>query len=194
MAGLVERAASEQSLKIDRSRDAASSSDHTSFAAKKIPVLFFFSGLHSDYHKPSDTWDKIDGAAAVELLGVARGIVDELGAMPERMAFVDSGPASRGGDRPGSGGGGYGPWFGSVPDFGEVPNGVKFADIRPGSPAAKAGLRASDILTHWNGDPIQNLHDFTYALRASEVGDAVTVRVLRDGKDLTTEVTLAERP
>ena len=189
---MVERAAASQSLRIDTSRDAYSSSDHTSFAAKKIPVLFFFSGLHSDYHKPSDTADKVDGESAMALVAAASEIIDELANLPERMAFVDTVPEPRSGGR--GGGGGYGPWFGSVPDFGEVPNGVKFADVRAGSPAAKAGLKGADILTHWNGDPILNLHDFTYALRDSEVGDIVTVRVLRDGQAIEAEVTLAERP
>ena len=188
---LVDRVASEHTLRIDRSRRSSSSSDHTSFAAKKIPVLFFFSGLHSDYHRPGDTPDKINGAAAVELLGIARGVVDELRAAPERPVFAASAPIPSPG---GSGGGGYGPWFGSVPDFGEVPNGVRFADVRPGSPASKAGLEAGDILTHWNGNAVQNLHDFTFFLRDSEVGDTVSVKVLRDGEELAAEVTLAERP
>ena len=188
---MIDRVASGHSLQIDRARKASSSSDHTSFAAKKIPVLFFFSGLHSDYHKPGDTADKIDGAAAVDLLGLARDIVDELRSAPDRPAFVASAPIPSPG---GSGGGGYGPWFGSVPDFGEVPNGVRFADVRAGSPASKARLQGGDILTRWNGDPVQNLHDFTFFLGASEVGETVTVQVLRDGKELTAEVILVERP
>ena len=188
---LVGRVASQSSLRIDSARRASSSSDHTSFAAKKIPVLFFFSGLHSDYHKPGDTADKINGAEAVELLRIARGVVDELRTAPDRPVFAASAPIPSPG---GSGGGGYGPWFGSVPDFGEVPNGVRFADVRAGSPASKAGLEAGDILTHWNGDPVQNLHDFTFFLGGSEAGETVSVKVLRDGKELAAEVTLAERP
>ncbi len=194
-ASLVERAGKEHSLRIDSSRSGYSSSDHTSFAAKKIPVLFFFSGLHSDYHKPGDTAEKIDGEAAVRLLAVARDIVDGVSSLPARLAFVEtraeSGHDPAAGD---GGGGGYGPWFGSVPDFGEVPNGVKFADVRPGSPAAEAGLQGGDILTRWNDTPVQNLYDFTYALRDSEVGEVVRVRFLRDGEALTADVTLAERP
>ena len=193
---LVEEAGDEHSLRIDTTRSGYSSSDHTSFAAKKIPVLFFFSGLHSDYHKPGDTPDKIDGEAAVRLLAVARDIVDGVSSLPERLAFVESASES-GSGRPagdGGGGGGYGPWFGSVPDFGEVPNGVKFADVRPGSPAAEAGLQGGDILTHWNDTPIQNLYDFTYALRDSEVGEVVKIRLLRNGEELSAKVKLAERP
>jgi len=113
-----------------------------------------------------------------------------------RPAFIDGSPESGHGQvsEAGSGGGGYGPWFGSIPDFGEVPEGVKFADIRAGSPAETAGLKAGDILTQWNDKAIKNLYDFTYALRDSVVGDVVKVRVLRDGAEQTADVKLAPRP
>ena len=192
---LVQAAATEHELRVDKSKSGYSSSDHTSFAAKKIPVLFFFSGLHSDYHKPTDTADKIDGATTVEMLAMARQIIDGVAERAERLAFVTAGPDSSHG--PGAGDGeqrGYGPWFGSIPDFGEVPNGVKFADVRAGSPAAQAGLQGGDILTHWNDAAITNLYDFTYALRDSKVGDVVTVRVLRGEQEVTAKVTLAPRP
>ena len=192
---LVRAAATEHELRVDKSKSGSSSSDHTSFAAKKIPVLFFFSGLHSDYHKPSDTADKIDGATTVEMLAMARQIIDGVAQRPERLTFAQAAPESSHG--PGAGDGeqrGYGPWFGSIPDFGEVPNGVKFADVRAGSPAAKAGLQGGDILTHWNDAAITNLYDFTYALRDSSVGDVVTVRVLRGEQEVTARVTLAARP
>lgn len=196
LASIVAKAAEANPLRIDTSRSAYSSSDHTSFLAKKIPALFFFSGLHSDYHKPTDTADKIDGESAAVLLDIARDIADGVASLEERLAFVEDTPES-GHRRPpgdGSSGSGYGPWFGSVPDFGEVPNGVKFADVRPGSPAATAGLQGGDILTHWNDAPVKNLYDFTYALRDSEVGEVVKVRILRGEEELAAEVTLAERP
>ncbi len=91
------------------------------------------------------------------------------------------------------GGGGYGPYFGSIPDFGEVKDGVRFSDVRPGSPAAKAGLRAGDILVQFGDKPIHNLYDFTDALRRSKVGQVVEVKVLRDGKPITASVKLEQR-
>ena len=65
---------------------------------------------------------------------------------------------------------GYGPAFGSIPDFNEPPKGVRFADVRDGTPAAKAGLKAGDILIEFDGKEIANLYDFTYALRAHKPG------------------------
>ena len=167
-------------------------SDHTSFVGKKIPVLFFFSGLHSDYHKPSDTWDKIDAPDAAKLLDFIDDVALKLDSASERVAFVTvkedqpTGPAA-------SGGGGYGPYFGSIPDFGQEENGVKFSDVRPGSPAAKAGFKAGDVLVEFGGKPIHNLYDFTDALRRSKVGDVVDVQVLRNGKPVSASVTLEQR-
>ena len=88
---------------------------------------------------------------------------------------------------------GYGPDFGSIPDFTELPNGVRFADIRPGSPAAKADLRGGDILTEFDGKKIQNLYDFTYALRAKKPGQEVLVKVLRGDQTIEAKVLLTER-
>src|SRR6516225_12367858 len=90
-------------------------------------------------------------------------------------------------------GGGYGPYFGSVPDFGQTENGVRFSDVKPGSPAAKAGLKGGDVLIQFGDKAIKNLYDFTDALRRSKIGDVVEVKVLRDGQPLVVKVTLEQR-
>jgi len=192
---LVKRIGEDYSFKIDYSRSGYSASDHTSFTAKSVPVMFFFSGLHSDYHKPSDTWDKVNAKEAVELLAMVGEVADELIAAEDRPEFVKSAPDANphGGSPSGSGGGGYGPYFGSIPDFAEIPDGVRFADIRPDSPAAKAGLESGDVMTSFGGKPIKNLYDFTYALRDSKVGQTVEVKFLRDGKEQAAQVTLEKR-
>jgi len=170
------------------------SSDHTSFTVKQVPVLFFFSGLHSDYHKPSDTWDKIDAPDAVEVLQLVADIMDRLDNQTDRPQFVRVEEK----DNPhagvlGGSGGGYGPYFGSIPDFAEPPRGVRFADVTPNSPAGKAGLKAGDILVRFGTDPVQNLYDFSYALKSHKAGDAVEVEVLRGDKTVTVKVELTER-
>ncbi len=196
--GLLEEAQKHTDLKLDESEKAGyGSSDHTSFTARQVPVLFFFSGLHADYHKPSDTWDKIDAPEAVKLLRVVADVTTELASEPDRpkSARVAPDPHSEPGTGPVSSGGGsgYGPYFGSIPDFTEIPNGVRFSDVRDGSPAAKAGLKAGDILTEFDGKKIQNLYDFTYALRARNPGDVVLVRVIRNGQSIDAKVLLTKR-
>jgi hypothetical protein len=187
-----EQAQKGSAFKIEYSASGYSSSDHTSFVTKKIPVLFFFSGLHSDYHKPSDTWDKINAPSAAKLLDLIADVTVQLAnanaeETPKFQTVMEQKP-------PGGGGGaGYGPYFGSIPDFGEIPNGVKFADVKPGSPAAKAGLKGGDILIQFGEKPIKNLYDFTDALRRSKIGDVVEVKVLRDGQPVTASVKLEQR-
>jgi hypothetical protein len=179
-------------LKVDFS-DAGGygSSDHTSFTTKQVPVLFFFSGLHGDYHKPSDTWEKIDAPAAASLLRLVADVASSLVEAPGRPGFVNVPPPA--GAMTGGGGSGYGAWFGSIPDFGENPRGFKFADVTPGSPAASAGLRAGDVLVEFGGKPVGNLYDFTYLLRAHKPGDIVVVKVLRGGEPLEAKVKLGKR-
>jgi len=191
----VEKLLPQFDLKVDYSGGPSEgSSDHTSFTAHQVPALFFFSGLHADYHKPSDTWDKIDAPAAAKLLGMVAAVAGALRDAPDRPAFVKPAAPSPhgGGDNPGPVSG-YGPYFGSVPDFAEGIVGVKFADVRENSPAAKAGLKAGDIMVEFDGKALQNLYDFTYALRGKKPGDQVKIKVMRDGKPLETTATLSRR-
>jgi Zn-dependent M28 family amino/carboxypeptidase len=190
---LLDEEKSKSPFHIEYSASGYAASDHTSFVGKKIPVLFFFSGLHSDYHKPSDTWDKINAADAAKLLDFIDDVALKLDSANERVAFVTVKEDQPGGQAASGGGGGYGPYFGSIPDFGQEENGVKFSDVRPGSPAAKAGFKAGDILVQFGDKPIHNLYDFTDALRRSKVGDVVDVQVLRDGKPVKASVKLEQR-
>jgi hypothetical protein len=187
---VLEQAQKDQPFKIEYSAGGYSSSDHTSFVAKKIPVLFFFSGLHSDYHKPSDTWDKINAPSAARLLDMVDSATVQLAETQDPPAFqvvAEEKPPT------GGGGAGYGVYFGSIPDFGQTENGVKFSDVKPNSPAAKAGFKAGDVLVQFGDKPIKNLYDFTDALRRSKVGDVVEVKVLRDGQPVTANVKLEQR-
>jgi len=187
---VLEQAQKDSPFKIEYSAGGYASSDHTSFVTKKIPVLFFFSGLHADYHKPSDTWDKISAPSAAHLLDMIQKVAVQLADAPDTPAFqvvAEDKPAG------GSGGGGYGPYFGSIPDFGQTENGVRFSDVRPNSPAAKAGFKAGDVMIQFGDKPIKNLYDFTDALRRSKVGDVVEVKVLRDGQPVSANVRLEPR-
>ena len=182
-----------ESFKIDLSEATGyGGSDQMSFTVKQVPVLFFFSGLHGDYHKPSDTWDKIDAPNAARLLGYVAEIANRLANDSERPKFqrVAEPKAPSGSSSSSSG---YGPNFGSIPDFDEPPKGVRFADVRDGTPAAKAGLKAGDILIEFDGKDIGNLYDFTYALQSHKPGDEVLVKVLRGSQTIEAKVLLTER-
>ncbi len=186
---LVQDANKSLNFEIAYSNSGYGASDQTSFTAKDVPVLFFFSGLHSDYHKPSDTWDKINAADGARVVELVAKIVGELDAQNEPPKYVRvAEPVSSG-----MGGGGYGAYFGSIPDFGEIEHGVKFSDVKDGSPAAKAGLKGGDILIEFAGKKIDNLYDFTYALRSHKPGETVSVTVMRGEEKITRDVTLEAR-
>jgi S1-C subfamily serine protease len=88
---------------------------------------------------------------------------------------------------------GYGPYFGSVPDMSEVAGGFRLADVRDGGPAAKAGLKAGDIMYEFAGTPIKNLYDFSQALRMHKPGDEVVVKWRRDGQEMEGKTILTTR-
>jgi hypothetical protein len=181
-------------LKVDLTEPSGiGGSDHTSFTAKQIPALFFFSGLHADYHKPSDTWDRIDVPNAQRVLALVADTITGLTDASGRPAFVKveppTGPAISGS----GGANGYGPYFGSIPDMAGGGKGVRFADIRAGSPAAKGGLLAGDVMVEFDGKKVDNLYDYTYVLRQKKPGDAVVVKYIRNGQTQETTVTLEQR-
>jgi hypothetical protein len=177
-------------LRIEYSDSGYGASDHMSFNTKKIPVLFIFSGLHTDYHKPSDTADKINANGATRVLSLVYLMLDKIATDEGRLKYVEVQQPS---EPRGGSGGGYGPYFGSVPDFRDDLKGVLFADVQNNSPAAKAGLKPGDLLTQFDGKPIENLYDFTYALRSKKPGDMVQVVVKRNGTDVKAGVLLEAR-
>lgn len=186
-------------LRLDFSDSGYGASDHMSFARQEIPVLFFFSGLHGDYHKPSDDWEKVQPEETAQVLNLVSRVAKRIDAQDQPLEFVrverrrnrgHGGNAAPAGD---PGGGGYGAYFGSIPDFAEAERGVRFADVREGGPAAQAGLRGGDILIQFDGNEVRSLYDFTYYLGEKQPGDEVSVVVLRDNQELRFTVTLGRR-
>jgi hypothetical protein len=190
-------AAAVPALDVRRFQEGAGvgSSDDTSFALKRIPAIGFFSGFHSDYHRPTDDWPRIEPAGAAGVATLALELASRISGVTERPEYVAPVQAAHGpaGGDPGAVGG-YGPYFGSVPDFGEQDSGVKFAEVRENSPAGKAGLRGGDVMVSFDGKPIKTLFDFTFQLREKKPGDEVEVTVLRNGQPLTVKVLLTARP
>jgi hypothetical protein len=172
-------------FKVEYSFKNSSSSDHASFIAKDVPSLFFFSGVHSDYHRPTDTWNKVDATASSEVVTAVADIVAGLMA-DARPQFVRAKPAP---GRPR----GSGPYLGVVPDDAPVAHGLRLMEIAEGSPAATAGLQAGDLLVAINDRSVADMYDMAYALAGRKAGDVLSLKLLRGGKPLTTDVTLATR-
>jgi Peptidase family M28/PDZ domain/PA domain len=187
-------ATSPLNMRAMRGGPGAGASDDATFLLRKIPAINFFSGFHSDYHRPSDMWEKIDAAGGAAVADLALALARQLANRSQRPPFVETAqPESHSSGSVGAVSG-YGPYFGSVPDFANEGQGVKFAEVRPGSPAAKAGFRGGDVMISFGGAPIKTLYDFTFALREKKPGDKVDVTVLRDGKQITANVELTTRP
>lgn len=169
------------------------SSDHLPFLLKRIPVLFFFSGLHEDYHKPTDTWEKINLERTRQIVEVVHRVLESLVRLEEAPQFVDprSRPEGTAAEDPRQTV--YGPLFGTIPDLEWSSPGVRLAGVLDSGPAARAGLEAGDVLVAFEGRILESFHDFTSALRSRKAGDRVRVRVLRQGRLFETTVTLARR-
>jgi len=170
-------------------------SDHMSFALKHVPVLFLFSGMHRDYHTPTDTADKVNYPGIVETADLARRLVDEMAAMP-REAYVDKydndglnlfATASIGSAPP--------VVLGVEPDYASMQTqaGVRISSTTPGLPAQAAGLREGDVIVQIGATKIANLMDLMAFLSVAKPGETVTIVVMRDKQRIEAPTTLAER-
>jgi hypothetical protein len=180
---LVAGAARDLPLAVQWSGDPWSSSDHSTFYRAGRPVLFFFTGLHADYHKPGDTWDKINAEGLATVTALAARVVQAVAAapMPPQYVKVDPPPAR-------------GALFGIVPDFDDPDEpGGRVASVQPESPADRAGVKAGDLLVRFAGRDVPTLDDLLGVLRGRRGGDRVLVVLRRDGQTRSVEATLADR-
>ncbi len=185
----VNRAAGHFDLKT--STDGYGPSDHSSFYKRQIPVLMLFTGAHADYHKPSDTADKLNGPGLWRVGEFARALVESLDARPRvhyEKAKADSSVGRI------AGGGGYGAYLGTIPDYMQTEGGVLLSGVRAGGPAEQAGLKGGDVIVKFDGVRIDNIYDYTFALRSRKPGQQVRVSVKRADVEQDLLVTLGRRP
>jgi hypothetical protein len=175
-------------LKIAFQEDGYGPSDHSVFYSKDIPVLFFFTGSHAEYHRPEDDANKIEYSGMVEVLQYVSRIGQRIVEMPSRPQFVRVKAKA-----PSVASGGFHVYLGTIPDYGEEVKGVKLTGVREGSPAEKAGIKGGDIIVEFGSKTIQNIYDYTYALQQFKADDTVTVIVLREDKRIPLKVTLEGR-
>lgn len=182
---MVQKLSKEGGFQLKMTPEGFGPSDHSSFYAKQIPVLHFFTGNHSDYHRPGDDWEKINVPGMQRVADMMEKIVIDVAKNPERPKYVAvKGTANvmrNGGDRP---------YFGSIPDFGTDAPGYVLSGVAPGGPAEKAGLKGGDRIVQFGMQKVENLDDFDAALRRFGPGDTVEVTVMRNAERVTVKVTL----
>ncbi len=176
-------------LPITTQNDAHLPTDSTAFYLKGIPTLNAFTGSHSDYHMPSDTADKIDyehAAKVAKLMGlIARSVATAADAPPYVAMEAPKSQGARSGMRA---------YLGTIPDYaqGDV-KGVKLSGVSPIGPAAKAGVKAGDIIIKLAGKEITNIYDYTYVMGDLKIGKPTAITVQRGGKEVEMKITPGSR-
>jgi C-terminal processing protease CtpA/Prc len=158
-------------------------SDHSSFYSKQIPVLFFWTGTHDDYHKPSDTADKINYEGESRIVLFVARIVRDIDKSDKRPTYTVAKSDSQGRST------GFRVYLGTIPNYADASDGLKLDGVRDDSPAARAGLKAGDKVVKLAGREVKNVYDYTYALGEMKAGQEYEIEVMRDGQRLTMKIT-----
>ncbi len=182
--------ANRERLTIFGQGDGFGPSDQSSFYAKNIPVLHFFTDLHADYHRATDVVSKINAGGEATVVDIAERVIRDIADRPARVTFfrVPAKPtvaaSSSGSDV----------YFGSIPDMaaGDV-KGERLTGVTAGGPADAGGIKAGDIVVEFGGLEVTDLESYSAALYAHKPGDVVQVVVVRDGKRIALRVTLGKR-
>jgi aminopeptidase YwaD len=182
-AELATQATEAQGLKVKLSKTGYGPSDHASFYGAKIPVLFFFTGLHADYHKPTDDADKLNSAGAERVARAAYACAREIADAAKRPEYIAI--ARQRGRR-----GPRGPRIGVMPAMGDAGPGVAIQEVIEGGPAHKAGLQDGDVLIKLDGKTLIDLQDLRKVLGSQKSGNTVKAVILRGTKELELEITL----
>jgi S1-C subfamily serine protease len=157
----------------------------TSFYVKNVPVLNFFTGAHEDYHRPTDTAEKLSYDGLERVTNFAEQIILDLAQTPERPDLAKVERSSQ----TGAGRETLRAYLGTIPDYTTEVKGVKLSGVRGGSPAEKAGLKGGDVIVEFAGQKITNIYDYTYALDAVKIGQPVQIAIDRDGQRITLTAT-----
>lgn len=162
-------------------------SDHASFLDKGVPSVFFFTGLHDEYHTPYDTPDLIDEEGGAAIARLVAGIAFDAAIAPERPAWTGR---TRGQARDKPDDGRPKVRSGVVPSAGASSRGMLVSRVVDGSPAAAAGLQPGDRITSWNGKPVTGPEDWMPLLLEHKPGDTVPIEFMRAGQVHDGQITL----
>lgn len=166
-------------IKLTLSDEGYGPSDHSSFYGKNIPVVYYSTGAHLDYHTPSDAYDKINFPGMVTISSIIYNTTSSLASSGDRLKFTESGPPTDEGRTMRR----RGVTLGIMPDFaGNVKNGLRADFVTPGKPAALGGMKKGDIITAINGKTVNNIQDYMFRMGQLKHGETINVEVLRNDK------------
>ncbi|MBI1752079.1 MAG: M20/M25/M40 family metallo-hydrolase [Acidobacteria bacterium] len=164
-------------------------SDHMSFSQARIPTFFFFTGIHGEYHRPTDTADRINYPGMVKLAAFGKAVTLDLANADILPAFdPETAKLPSRGD-----GGPMRIAFGTIPDYADNPKGFRINGVSQGGTAEAIGLQPGDILIQFGDKTLKNVYDFMGALGAYKPGDKVVVQWLRGDRLMKAEATLKGR-
>jgi peptidase M28-like protein/PDZ domain-containing protein len=162
-------------------------SDHSSFYAKKVPVLFLWTGTHEDYHKPSDTADKINYMDEARILGFVARLIHDIDTNDKRPIFAVAKTEPTGRAI------GFRVYLGTIPNYADSSDGLLLDGVRDDSPAARAGIKAGDRVVKLAGREVHNVYDYTYALGEMKAGQEYEVELVRGSERIKLRITPVER-
>jgi Peptidase family M28/PDZ domain/PA domain len=163
--------------------------DVASFNLAGVPCLTLFTSTHTDYHRPSDTADKINFEDLDRVISFAAAIVKRVGDTPEAPQFTKVEQPTQSG----AGRAGVRVFTGTIPDYATNVKGLLLGGVIGGGPAEQAGLQKGDVIVEINGQTIANIYDYTYALETLKIGEAVKVVYMRGNERRETTLTPAAR-
>lgn len=172
-------------LHLKMSPEGYGPSDHASFYVNDVPVLFFFTGTHTDYHKPSDDWQHINAEGEKKIVDLIYDVTLRLSNWDEKLVFTEAGPKEATQTRRS-----FKVTFGVIPSYGSDAEGLEIDGAKKEGPAGKAGMKKGDVITSIGGKEIKNIYDYMYRLAELKPGETVEVKVLRGTKELTLKVNL----
>jgi len=186
---LVEQANVKAGFNVSVQPDPYQPTDVQTFNNAGVPSLNFFTGAHADYHKPSDTADKIDYDDLDRIVDFAATIAQRVAAMPEPPVFAKVEPQTQGG----ASRAGVRVFTGTVPDYASDAKGLLLGGVVAGGPAEAAGLQKGDVIVEIAGQTIANIYDYTYALDVLKIGQPAKVVYMRNGERKETMLTPTAR-
>ena len=177
----------EKPFDLTLNEDGFGPSDHSSFYAKQVPVLFFWTGTHEDYHKPSDTADKINYADEARILKLVARVIYDIDTNDKRPVYTVAKSESTGRSM------GFRVYLGTIPNYADSSDGLLLDGVREDSPASRAGIKAGDKIVKLAGHDVHNVYDYTYALGEMKAGQEYEVELMRGGQRITLKITPAAR-